>query len=479
MESQSKKENDMRSNSWRLSAPFFLLFVILTFVVKDNNIFWDNLLQASKSAHFYLENNFNQLLVPASIDAGHPPLFGIYLALIFKTFGKTLAIAHFAMLPFLLGIVWQVVRLVSYFTTVHRLPILFLIFSNPILLGQSTLVSADIVLLFFFLLALNGVLYLEKWPIVLGTIGLGWISIRGIFSIVALVAIHFYLHKKIRFLMIFIPVLFTGLAYYGFHFLETGWWLSTTSENWSHHRGLVDLKGLIKNVAVLGWRMLDYGMVVLWIGSVILFFKNRQFLKSGQNRLLFLIPICLLLCYSPALLLFQNPIGHRYVLPFHIVFTILVGIWLTQSSWYKKWMIVLMVLIQLSGNFWVYPKKIAQGWDASLAHLPYHTLMKEMKNYIDEQHLDYQSIGTEFPNVGSRKFIELNKELDGFPQKDFEKNDYILYSNVFNDFSDEQIDDLEKNWIVKKELHKRQVYIILYKKNEKVNFKRIEQSQSR
>ena len=464
MKSQPKKEKENHSNSWTLSLPFFFLFLLLTFIVKDNSIFWDNLLQASKTAHFYLENNFNQLLVSPSIDAGHPPLFGIYLALVFKVFGKSLAIAHFAMLPFLLGIVWQVVRLVTYFTSVHRFPILLLIFSNAVLLGQSSLVSADIVMLFFFLLALNGVLYLKKWQIIVGTIGLGWTSIRGIFSIAALVSIHLMHHKNIRLLWVFVPVLLSGLAYYGFHFLERGWWLSTTSENWSHHRGFVDSMGFIRNVAILGWRLLDFGVIILWIVFAWLFFKDRSFLKEDKNRLLLFIPVFLLLCYAPAFLFFKNPIGHRYVLFFHIVFTVLIGVWLIQSRFYKKWIIGLMVFIQLSGNFWVYPKKIAKGWDASLAHLPYHSLMTEMKTYINEQNLDYQSIGTEFPNVGSRQFIELNNELEGFPQKDFEKDNYILYSNVFNDFSDEQIDELENNWTIKKELYRGQVCVILYQK---------------
>jgi len=110
------------SKTLKNCLPFFLLFTIITIVVKDNGFFWDALLQASKYAQFYYENNFGQLLVSADLDAGHPPLFGIYLAGIWKIFGQSLVVSHFAMLPFLLGIVWQVYRLIDYFSVGHKYP---------------------------------------------------------------------------------------------------------------------------------------------------------------------------------------------------------------------------------------------------------------------------------------------------------------------------------------------------------------------
>ena len=444
--------------------PFFLFFTLLTFAVTDNGFFWDTLLQASKWGQYYYDSNFKSLLVPASLDAGHPPLFGMYLALVWMVFGKSLAISHFAILPFLLGIVWQVNRLINYFTVEHRFLILVLIFSNAVLLGHSTLISPDIAFLFCFLLALNGVLYLKKWQIILGTIGLGWLSIRGIFAIAALMGIHFKIDKEIKPLVVFIPVILTTAGYYGYHFLETGWWLSTPHEGWNHHRGMADANGILRNMVVLGWRLVDFGNIALWLTFIFLFIKARRVLRDRRMGLLMSIPLIILLCYAPVLILFQNPIGHRYLLPFYLLFSIFVSIWFTQSRYNKKLFIGLILLIQLSGNFWVYPQKIAKGWDCTLAHLPYYGLMEEMISYVDDKKLDYQAIGTEFPNIGSRKYIDLNDEIKGFPEKDMEEDRYILYSNVFNDFSDEALEDLKNNWSIEKQLSAGQVYVILYKR---------------
>jgi len=172
----------------------------------------------------------------------------------------------------------------------------------------------------------------------------------------------------------------------------------------------------------------------------------------------------ILLCYAPALLLFQNPIGHRYLLPFYILFAIFIGTWLTQSGLYKTWIFAVVMLVQLSGNFWVYPKTTAKGWDCTMAHLPYYKLMNDMTVYLQSQNIDFTRVGTEFPNSGNRKYINPDKKEPAFPAKDMQKDQYILYSNIFNDFSDEALLDLEKNWKVEKALYSGQVYVILYKR---------------
>jgi len=452
------------SKALKNCLPFFLLFTILTIIVKDNGFFWDAVLQSSKFAHYYYENNFSSLFLPASLDAGHPPLFGIYLAAVWKVFGKTLFISHFAMLPFLLGIVWQVYRLIDYFTVERKVVVMLMVVTNAMLLGHGTLVSPDIAFLFFFLFALNGILYAKKWQIIIGTIALGWLNIRGIFAIASLAAIHWRIDRKIKVLAVFVPVFFTLLAYYGFHYLEFGWWLSTPHEGWSHHRGMANADGILRNMLVLGFRLVDFGNIALWILFAMLFFRARQVLGDRRMRLLFVIPIMILFFYAPALLLFQNPIGHRYLLPFYILFATLVGVWFVQSKLYSKVFLVIVLAVQFSGNFWVYPKKIAQGWDCTMAHLPYYGLMSEMQSYLDAQNIDFNKVGTEFPNNTSRKYIDLNEEVRGFVTKDMASSQYILYSTVFNDFSDEALEDLENNWVIEKEFCSVQICVILYKK---------------
>ena len=79
---------------------------MLTFIVRDNFFFWDTVQLGSIHAQFYFDNNFSFFFLPENIDSGHPPTFGIYIALIWKIFGKSLVTSHFAMLPFLMGIIF-------------------------------------------------------------------------------------------------------------------------------------------------------------------------------------------------------------------------------------------------------------------------------------------------------------------------------------------------------------------------------------
>ena len=47
---------------------------------------------------------------------------------------------------------------------------------------------------------------------------------------------------------------------------------------------------------------------------------------------------------------------------------------------------------------------------------------------------------------------------------DLAKNNYILYSNVMNDFSDEELVELEENWNVIKEMRAGGLCFVLYGK---------------
>ncbi|MEA1897674.1 MAG: hypothetical protein U9N53_08430, partial [Bacteroidota bacterium] len=120
----------------------FLGITLLTYFVSEHIFFWDTVQLASRHAHFYFENNFNELFLPDEIDSGHIPSFGIYLALAWKLFGKSLFVSHFAMLPFLYGIILQAWLLIKkYFPPQLSLPVLILLLADPTLLSQSILVS--------------------------------------------------------------------------------------------------------------------------------------------------------------------------------------------------------------------------------------------------------------------------------------------------------------------------------------------------
>jgi hypothetical protein len=130
----------------------------------------------------------------------------------------------------------------------------------------------------------------------------------------------------------------------------------------------------------------------------------------------------------------------------------------------RKFLFAVVLAGLISGNFWVYPGKIANGWDATLAHLPYHYLRQKMIRYIDENRIPFDKIGSETPNLAAIRYIDLTNDDRSFPRADLQKHPYIFYSNVFNMFTDEEIDELNRTWTEVKKFRCLQVVVILYKK---------------
>jgi hypothetical protein len=116
-----------------------------------------------------------------------------------------------------------------------------------------------------------------------------------------------------------------------------------------------------------------------------------------------------------------------------------------------------------SGNLWVYPQKTAMGWDSTLAHLPWYGLLSQVEKHLKTANIPFNQVGTAFPNIGSRKIYELDGTEVGFVEKDFEANCYIFYSNIMNDFSDVEIDELHEQWTPVFRVEKAGVFVILFK----------------
>lgn len=429
------------------------------------------------------------------MDSGHPPTFGLYLALVWKCFGKSLASSHFAMLPFLLGIVFYAKKIATLFfkNPNWKFAFVLLLLVDPCLIGQATLVTPDIVIILFFLMSLFGVLSQNKFILTIGIIGLSLTSMRGymvgsaifIFDtlndwLVHRVRSYSPLFKKI---IPYLPGGILALIFLALHYQHTGWIGYHEGSPWAPAFEKVDFKGAIKNIGLIGWRMLDFGRVFLWL---VLFFvgiklcrKNWKLDNRSKQILLLLISLVIFLC--PSLVIHKTLTGHRYLLPIFLVIDLLAVYWVYLLSKILspvggrkglKFPIanILFIIIFLglsTGNLWIYPKKIAQGWDSTLGHLPYYELRQEMKSFIKKEQIPFNEVGSVFPNVEPFKYTDLENNEDSFTIKDFENQNYIFYSNVFNDFSDDELEDLENNWKVSKEFHKMNICVILYERKVK------------
>jgi hypothetical protein len=459
--------------------PFFLVYTVITRLVSDHAFFWDTIQLASKQAHWYFDNNFKYLLLPDSIDSGHIPAFGISLAIFWKVFHKSLLVSHLFMLPFLIGIVYQAYRLITRFfqrKNVYYALILFLI--DPTVLSQSMLVSPDILVVFFFLFSLNMILHNKRNLLLFGILALGLISMRGMMIIAVLLLFDLYcnyndfngnnlFYKLFGFSLAYIPAGLTVISFLVYHYLNKGWIGYHEDSPWAGCFERVNMRGFIFNIGVLGWRLFDFGRVFLWMLFFVFILRQKKLIGKDNSfktiSILFILTIILL----PLIMLFhKNLLGHRYLLPVYLMFSLLVCYQvfeLNEKNILKRKLFVFLAIGLITGNLWVYPDRISQGWDSSLAHLPYYNLRNKMIGYINEKGIPLSYIGSEFPNTATFKYTDLSNMDKGFNTKDFSNNPYILYSNIMNDFSDSEINELQTLWIIEKQFGRWPVKVILYR----------------
>jgi hypothetical protein len=446
-------------------AIFFGAACLITWWVSDHVFFWDTIQLGAKHALFYYENGLNLSLLPAEIDSGHPPLFGYYLALCWTLFGKTLAVSHLAMLPFLLGIIFMAFRLNSILAaTIPVWMLCLLLFADPVLAAQSILVSPDIPLVFFFLLGIFSILRYKPGWLSLAIIGLGLISLRGMMCGLVLFAWEFMTFRpRLRTLLPYLPGGLLAAVFLVWHYAETGWIGYHAESPWAPSFERSDTNGLLRNAAILVWRLLDFGRIFLWLSLAFLLYKFKTINPlSRQLAWLFLLAVLIL---SPSLLLHKALSAHRYLLPVFLSLSLLFISLLSGVSRPKKpWIYALAVVGFLSGNFWIYPTHIAQGWDASLAHLPYYNLRHEALRYMKQKNIPLADTGTAFPEIGALKFRDLSAQEAGLKEKNLATDRYILWSNVMNDFSDAETQQLRERWLVLQRWQAGGITLILYQR---------------
>ncbi len=383
------------------------------------------------------------------------------------------------MLPFLWGFVWQLYWLVAYFIPEkYRIWTMILVFADTVLLSQFALVTPEIPLVFAFLWAVNSVLYQRYWQLSFAVLLLGLISMRGLIMVAVIFLWHlimnyFWSNKKNilnkPLILSYLPLVIIFIGFLIWHYQTQGWIIhNTISNRWDKADEWNSFYGVFRNAGILAWRILDGGRIILVIIFLVLIIKRKFWLSKIKLQNKRFIQLSILTFLSIALiglvlLLSQNSIAQRYLMPFYICFSVLAGLVISNAN-YPKSLLGLGIIALFAGHFVVYPPKIAQSWVSTTAHFPYHQLRYEMLQYIDQKSLPLSDIGTSFPNLGSIKYLDCSDRFDSFVKKDLQKQDYIFYSNVYNDFSDAELDELATNWREEKRLQKGQVYVILYTK---------------
>jgi hypothetical protein len=457
-----------------------ILILFLFIATLENAFFWDTVQLGSLHANFYYENNFSEFLLPKRIDSGHIPAFGMYIAFAWKVFGRTLLVSHLAMLPFILGMFWQIHKLVSYFFKDHHKGIVFLLLLiDTVLLGQITLVSPDVPLLMFFFMAFNFILTDKKKLLSLTIIFLFLTSMRGMMISFCLLFIDIWLNAELTkkykqsFLnlvkrsLIYLPALFVFIGFSYWHYTSKGWIGYHDDSPWAASFKAVGFNGFAKNIGVYIWRLLDFGkiapvIVALILGSMYL----KKYWSLFKGRILILALLIFVLLFPINMMWATGLLAHRYLLPVTMLFSLSAAYFLMNSSLslvLKRGIIMVWITVTLSGHFWIYPDKIAQGWDSSLAHLPYYNLQKEAIRYFDDNQIELEQVETFFPSQGAIDFFFLNGDqriIDGYEGK----RNYVIYSNI-NNLSDEEYDYIHSSaYTLIETLESNRVFIKIFKK---------------
>ncbi len=454
---------------------FILLVLSATIVLISLKVgmFWDNVLFASKMGDVIYENNIFNWNIPLDFDPGHPPFLAILMAIGWNLFGKSLAVSHWLMLPFVFGVLWQIHSLVVFFIKDKRLQIVafLLVVSDPTLLSQFVLVNLEVIHLFFFFLALNAVLKNNIYLKVLGLMFLGIVSYRGMMLCAGIFLIDIFVYLFIKkgtirsffskeTVAIYIIGSIPANIYIVWRLFEVGWLFTHPDSPWSSLWHFVSFNEFIFNVLVIGQRFMDFGRIfILFVVVIGLFLKRKSINKEIST--LVIISLFSTIVIIIVSLISTNTMGHRYFIVSYLALSLLSFI-LIQYFRFKKVVYIGLLSSLLLGNLIVYSDEFAQGWDASLAHLPYWDLRKNAIRYMDNKQLSISETSSFFPNNTTINNVDLNGDMRSFIKFSGTEK-YVFYSNVYN-LSDDELKKLHQNYHILKSFEKRNVRIEIMQK---------------
>lgn len=466
----------MNANGYKYLLFLTAFVLVLTFMSANLGFFWDNVLLSSKLAHFYFENGWNGLIPADSVDCGHPPFFGVYLAAGWNLLGKHLWVSHLLMLPFLFILIYHYYKIVEYFLPAHFqwAGIAMFVF-EPSLIAQCTMVSNEVVQIICFVWAVSLIIRIKYWQLIFPTILITSVSMRGVFVVVGLFLAHFLLetirNKKINFksVVYYLPSAVFFLIWNYYHFVETGWVFQNIGSRWATEYGTSGVKEVVRNFVVVAWHFVDFGRIALWI---LLIFPGvylwKNWIRKSKSKDFLIVLLATMAPLFFFLLSRDIPIGHRYFAGWYLLFAL--GVMMLLAEWENRKARTIAVIVScvllLSGNLWTYPDKIAQGWDSTLGYVPYFDLRDEMLSFMKEENIPFENVAAGYTMHASSKHIMLAEAEEVFlnKQKSWDQAQYIWYSNAVNGFSDEEIDELRNEWILLKDLRRWGVKHQLYKR---------------
>jgi hypothetical protein len=267
----------------------------------------------------------------------------------------------------------------------------------------------------------------------------------------------------------------SAVTYITWRLLLKGWIQTHENSPWQSFWHFASLKEFLLNIIIYIQRHLDFGRVFIFLFILFSIYKyKKDFFNKSINQLI-ILAVSLTFFVTTTSLLATNTMGHRYFITSYLI-AILISFITIKRFYSKKKLIYIFLFVGLiTGNLWVYPRNISQGWDASLAHIPYYSLRVKAIEYLAKNDIMIEKTATFFPNATVIDNVDLSGNLSKF-EKYNSTNKYIFYSNVYN-LSDEIYKNLDLNYTIIKKFEKYRIHIYIYKRNNYDNFRRQENIQ--
>lgn len=468
----------MRSSHKQKWLTSFATAGLICWLTQNEPFFWDTIQLGAMHGDWFYQQTFQDWLLPDRIDSGHIPFFGWYLASLWLLFEQSLLVSHWAMFPWLVLFFWQWLSLADQIDS--RWPwwwAVLLVLAAPMVLGHFTLMSPDVLLLAFFVLAVNSILRHRHGWLALAIIGLGLISLRGMMVAIGLFAWqagHDWSNghqQRVKWLFKhltpYLPGAVISMAYLSYHYFLKGWIGVHNDSPWAASFSLGTGWSWLRQTLIVGWRLVDFGHVFLWLGAAFLWWQSNKKMERQQQKALGLLATMALVLALPALLS-PGLAQHRYLLPVQLALLYFVLLFLATLRYtgLHKRVITLLLIGVCSGHLWVYPANVSQGWDVSLLHKVFFIQDFKKKNFVNEESILTSEIGSHFPFLGPEHYRYLNNNRKSMLPVQLDEQRYIYYSNISNDFSDQDLETLQKEWVVRFQSELLGVRTIIYERKD-------------
>jgi hypothetical protein len=447
---------------------FVILLIALWFVVKDDPIYGDGVVNVSRAAVEIYKNDLTIAYYKDIPDPGHPTLIPFLLAVTWKIAGFTLPVTHAFNILIAFFFLWAFGKLCRHFLKeITAFWAQFIFGISSIVIAQTAILSPQLLTFGLFFLALYFVLkkqfgYSSLFLALMVLTHLQGVFLWGLILLWYLLPVKELKYKLFNpgfWVMVLLPMLMFGIWLW-YHQVNTGWLLFSPD----YMRDSAGIKGIVYNLAMSIWRLVDHGFVIFW---VLILFAFRKILSSEQGKLLlfFTVGLMLLLSYT-----ISFGIAHRYFIP---VYGLLI---LTAFSFefnIKK--LVFSFVLLAAGHFLYYPGKIPG--DQTLHYRSFFKLENELKVILQNDkacahtpiafpriytHLEDQSVLNILPlydkdpaecawllesNITIGFAEDLRKELENKPVHSIQSG--VVYINVYLNHPDEE--KLSRaNWVKRK-----------------------------